>query len=182
MYIPAMRAYDFSATDDTIEALRQLRGPWAGYQVEPSALRVLLQDGNAIRVDVDGADIEASFEVFRVAAGIDRAATSVAAHDSPFGHGRNDVVVFAGESWIEPGVARPDAAPDEATEVVMQFSGRPGVHPEHAVALCRTSDAVLVATTSGTGVLVEIAARPYHLSVTEDRETIARFLTLRGYS
>lgn len=171
-----MREYEFVATDDTIEALRRLRAPWAGYTVDRSSLRVLLADGTTMRVDVDGADLEPDFEAFRIEAAVERSPIPIAPHASPFGAGKNDVVVFRGETWIE-GPAQ--AAP---TDAIMQYSGRPGQCSDTALAVCKTTDAVLFASTQGTGVLVQLSAAPYQLDITEDRVVIARFLAQRGYS
>ena len=175
-----MREYEFVATNETIEALRLLRQPWAGYQVDVSALRVRLVDGTAIRVDVDGTDLEPSFEALRLAAGPDTGAVPVAERASSFGAGRNDAVVFRGETWIE-GAGGP-ATVDAPRGAVVQYSGRPGQRSDHAAAVCQTTDAVLIASSEGTGILVQLGAVPYRVDVTEDRLAIARFLAQRGYS
>ena len=174
-----MREYEFVATDATIEVLRRLREPWAGYETDRSALRVRLGDGTIIRVDVDGTDLERQFEAFRIEAAIERSPTAVAVQETGFGAGKNDVIVFRGETWIEaPERAEPAFRFDDT---ILQFSGRPGQHTEGAVAMCKTTDAVLIASTQGTGVLVRTGAVPYRVEITEDRHEIARFLEQRGY-
>lgn len=175
-----MREYEFVSTEATIDVLRRLREPWAGYATDRSALRVRLGDGTTIRIDVDGTDLERQFEAFRIEASIERSPVEIAPTTSAFGAGTNDVVVFRGETWIEaPERAEPAFASDDT---ILQFSGRPGQHTESAVAICATTDAVLVASVEGTGVLVRTHAVPYRLEITEDRFEIARFLAQRGYA
>lgn len=175
-----MREYEFVATNETIEVLRRLREPWAGYEVHPGALRVRLGDGTTVRVDVDGTDLERQFEVFRIEASVERSPVEVAPHASAFGAGRNDIVLFRGESWIEaPERAEPEF---RSEDTIIQFSGRPGQHTESAVALCSTTDAVLIASVEGTGVLVRTSVVPYKVEIVEDRLEIARFLGQRGYA
>ena len=175
-----MREYEFVSTEATIEVLRRLREPWAGYETDRSALRVRLADGTTIRVDVDGTDLERQFEAFRIEANVEKSPVEIAPAATPFGSGTNDVVLFRGETWIEaPERAEPEFASDDT---IIQFSGRPGQHTESAVAICVTTDAVLVASVEGTGVLVRTGAVPYRVEITEDRYEIARFLGQRGYS
>ena len=175
-----MREYEFVSTEATIDVLRRLREPWAGYETDRSALRVRLEDGTTIRIDVDGTDLERQFEAFRIEASVERSPVEIAPAPSAFGAGKNDVVVFRGETWIEaPERAEPEF---ESDDTIIQFSGRPGQHTESAVAICATTDAVLVASVEGTGVLVRTGAVPYRVEITEDRFEIARFLTQRGYS
>lgn len=175
-----MRRYEFVATDETIESLRRLREPWAGYESDRSALRVLLADGTVIRVDVDGTDLEREFEAFRIEAGIERSPIPIAPQANAFGgEKKNDVVVFRGETWIE---APERTEPEMRFEgTILQFSGRPGQHTESAAAVCTTTDAVLIASPEGTGVLVRTGAVPYRVDIIEDRLEIARFLGQRGY-
>ena len=175
-----MRRYEFVATDETIEVLRRLREPWAGYETDRSALRVLLEDGTVIRVDVDGTDLEREFEAFRIEASVERSPIPIAPQAIPFGGTKkNDVVVFRGETWIEaPERTEPELQFEGA---IIQFSGRPGQHTEGASAVCTTTDAVLIASPEGTGVLVRTGAVPYRLDVIEDRFEIAKFLGQRGY-
>jgi hypothetical protein len=175
-----MREYEFVTTEESIEVLRRLREPWAGYETDRSALRVRLADGTTVRIDVDGADLERQFEVFRIEATVERAPVEITPQPNPFGAGPNDIVLFRGESWIEaPERAEPEFRSDDT---VIQFSGRPGQHTESAAALCVTSDAVLIASPRGTGVLVRTGAVPYRVEITEDRLEIARFLGQRGYA
>lgn len=175
-----MRRYEFVATDETIEVLRRLREPWAGYETDRSALRVLLEDGTVIRVDVDGTDLEREFEAFRIEASVERSPIPIAPQPSAFGGTKkNDVVVFRGETWIEqPERTEPELRFEGA---IIQFSGRPGQHTEGAAAVCTTTDAVLIASPEGTGVLVRTGVVPYRLEIVEDRLEIARFLGQRGY-
>lgn len=174
-----MREYEFFSTEATIEVLRRLRDPWAGYETDRSALRVRLADGTTIRVDVDGADLERQFEAFRIEANIEKSPVEIPPAHTPFATGRNDVILFRGETWIEaPVSSEPEFRSDDT---VVVFSGRPGQHTEGAVAVCGTSDAVLIASAEGTGVLVRTGAVPYRVEIVEDRVEIAKFLGQRGY-
>lgn len=174
-----MREYEFFSTEATIEVLRRLRDPWAGYETDRSALRVRLADGTTIRVDVDGTDLERQFEAFRIEANIEKSPVEIAPAHTPFATGRNDVILFRGETWIEaPVSSEPEFRSDDT---VVVFSGRPGQHTEGAVAVCGTSDAVLIASAEGTGVLVRTGAVPYRVEIVEDRLEIAKFLGQRGY-
>ena len=174
-----MREYEFVSTEATIEVLRRLREPWAGYETDRSALRVRLNDGTTIRVDVDGTDLERQFEAFRIEANIEKSPVEIAPLATPFGGGTNDVVLFRGETWIEtPERAEPEF---RSEDTIIQFSGRPGQHTESASAMCVTTDAVLIVSVEGTGVLVRTGAVPYRVEIVEDRLEIARFLRQRGY-
>jgi hypothetical protein len=64
---------------------------------------------------------------------------------------------------------------------ILQFSGHPAQIPESAAAVCHTTDAVVIATPSGTGFLIRTALQPYVLDVTDDAAALDRFLRERGY-
>lgn len=184
-----MRHYRYQATDDTVEALRLLRGAWVGYRIEREAFVVRLADARVVRIRIEQSPVEPDFEVARIRADVvdgdlegvgdvrdpgDFAATT-----------RHDVVLLSGATWIE-GEARAvrgddaDAAGDGAGAV--QFSGNPMQIADAARAACVTTDAVVVATSAGSGVLVRTGVRPRTIEVVTDREEIAQFLQGRGYT
>lgn len=189
-----MRHYRFQATDETVEALRALRGAWAGYRVEPASFTVRLEDAREVRVSVDAADVEPDFPAFRIGAALATgddgdgpflaSLPSLEAGAQPrrklelapdFAVGRNDVVLFTGATWLD------GASPDGATGQAVQFSGHPGQVAESAAAVCLTTDAIVVASPVGTGFLVRTGLRPLTLEVTDDANEIATFLAQRGY-
>lgn len=179
-----MRQYRYPASDDTIEALRALRGAWSSYRIEPRALTVTLADGGVVRVTVERGDVEAAFEAFRLqavrtAADDATAAPLAASPASPapdFAIGRNDLVLCTGATWVE---GAPVAG--ASADAVVQFSGSPRQLSPSAVAVCLTTDAFVVASPLGTGFLVRTGVQPYSLLVTDDAGAIARFLGERGY-
>ncbi len=173
-----MREYRYAATDATIEALRRLRGAWTGYLVADDALLVALADGGTVRIHVEGADVEPSFEAFRLSAALTDLVVAEPTAPESFGGGGNDVVVFRSETWIEA----PESAGDGAgADRVVQFTGSPLQRSESATAVCAVDDAVVVATRAGTGVLIRCGLRPYTLEVTTESTAIARFLAERQY-
>ena len=205
-----MRQYQYPATDDTVEALRQLRGAWEAYRVESRAFTVWLADGREIRVTVDRADVESDFEAFRLRAQVtadagdgvwpmsadDAPEEAVGARPAPdFAVSRNDLVLFTGATWVEGPAA--DGAGDGAGDgaavgrwspgdaipagAVVQFSGSPRQVSPSAAAVCLSTDAFVVASPVGTGVLVRTGVQPQTLAVTDDAGAIARFLGDRGY-
>jgi hypothetical protein len=168
-----MRHYRYEATERTLDALRLLRRAWLDFVSEPEAVTVRLRDGGAVRVGVDRADVEEGFEVIRLVASEVEPPGSDGREASALALGGNDVVLFAGATWMNEAENRDGQ--------IIQFSGHPGQIPEDADAVCITSDAVVVASSVGTGVLVRVGVRPGTIELTEDREEIARFVTGRGY-
>lgn len=174
-----MRQYRFHATEATIEALRRLRRAWAGYHATGDALLVALDGGGAVRISVEGADVEPAFEAFRLTAELVDALPGQLAPPGDFGRGGHDVVVFRSESWIEE--------PDEASagpagrSATLQFTGSPLQRSPSAAAACGVDDAVVIATDAGTGLLVRCGLQPYTLEVTTEPAAIARFLAERHY-
>jgi hypothetical protein len=172
-----MRHYHFQATDETIEALRLLRDPWAAYAVASGALTVRLSDGRTVRIAPDEAHVEDGLDASRLRADATDAPLDDAGvtHDAPdFARGRNDVVVLTGATWLADGH---EADTAQAT----LFSGSLQQIPEDARAVCLTTDAVVVATGTGSGVLVRTGLAPRTLDVIVDQHEIARFLRSRGY-
>ena len=197
-----VRHYRYEATSETVEMLRLLREPWSGIRVEPSRVTIRLADAREIRLEVEGADPEPGFEAFRISAAGNSdepaldprfAGERPPFRDAPdFATGRNDVVMFAGATWIdgaEGRVGEPDPVHDAhpptrpllGRNPIIQFSGHPAQVPESAAAVCQTTDAVVIATPSGMGFLIRTALQPYVLEVTDDAASLDRFLRERGY-
>ena len=170
-----MRAYSFIADIDSLEALRQLRRGWAGWELAEGEFRVRLRDGGTVVAHVDRADIEPGFEVSCLVADYLPDAASLPARDSPFSSKPNEIAVFRGITWLEP---RPDLGPDHT----IQFSTVPGLElPDTAVAACDFTDAISI-TTEGAAIIVRLALRPGWLEVVEEPEAVHEFLALRGYA
>ena len=181
-----MREYRYPASDETIEALRKLRAAWAGYTVGDRRVLVRLADGHQVEIVSESAEVEPEFDAFRVSATLiapDDPRAAPAAGDGEaeavedFAAGANDIVVFNSETWLERATPLADG-----TERTVQFTGRPLQRSESAEAVCAVTDAIVVATTIGTGILVRCGVRPHTLEVVREREAIARFLVDRGYS
>lgn len=186
-----MREYSYQATDATIEALRALKAPWISVRSTEHVMVVETSDGVCVRLAVERIAVEPMLEVLRIRADVVAPATAEAGPaDAPgvgtLGAGRNDVVLFTGETWVEqPAADSGDADGSGATPgdmQTLQFSGRAGQRPASAVAVCTSTDAVVVASASGDGVLVRTGVRPLTLEVVRDRGAIARFLVQRGYA
>lgn len=185
-YLSPMREYAYQATETSIEALRRLRSPWAAASATAHSIVITTADSDTIRLSVEQAEVEPTLEAMRIRADlVDQgqetpdAAAPLAVGDLK--HGRNDVVLFTGETWTEalPPEAGDGAAPGASQS--MQFSGRAGQRPPSATVVCTTTDAIVVAAATGEGVLVRIGLRPCTLDVERDRVVIARFLVDRGY-
>lgn len=173
-----MRQYQYPATDATLDALARLRRPWAGYRLGDDALVVALAEGGTVRVGVQGADVEPDFEAFRLSAESAEGTADGLTPPEAFGAGRNDVVAFRSATWIEGPAAAPDGGGERR---VVQFTGAPHQVSPTAAAACVVDDAVVVATSAGTGMLVRCGVRPHTLDVTTEPAAIARFLRERQY-
>lgn len=183
-----MHEYRFQASEDAVETLRKLRGAWAAMFVSESAVEVRLADGSGVRIVIEAADVEDKFEAFKLHAFADAVADIGMEDVSAFAEGGNDVVLFTGVTWSEPGadLASADAvaalAPRAvAPGAVMHFSGHPGQLSETADVVCITTDAFVVANPRGVGLLVRTGLKPYSVQVIRDRATISEFLFERGY-
>lgn len=175
-----MREYRFLATEVTQEALRHARGMWHGLTIAEDAVTVHLVTGEAIRIETEGADVEDAFETFRLNARLDPSPPPPTDAAGEFGLGRNDVVLFTGATWT---VTSTEALGVELREgAAMHFSGHPGQLSEDAEIVCLTTDAIVIATTTGKGLLVRIGLKPGTVEVIHDQEAIAAFLVERGYS
>lgn len=170
-----LRAYSFIADTDSLEALRRLRGGWAGWEMAEGEFRVRLREGGTVRAHVDRAEIEPDFEVSCLVADFFADEEALPARDSAFTSHGNDVVVFRGVTWVEP---RPDLGPSHS----IQFSGIPGIEvPDSAVARCDFTDAFAVASDQG-AIVVRIALRPGWLELVDSPEEVTKFFALRGYT
>lgn len=176
-----MREHRHHATDETVEALRRLRRAWAAVHVAADAVRVALADGLAVEIRADLADLDPALQAARLRADlVADPGTDAPAGESAgsFAAGGNDVVIFRSATWAE---ARAEGAGDGAPHAVVQFTGSPLQRTAHAVAACTVDDAVVVAASDGTGLLVRCGLRPGTLDVVADRVAIARFLAERHY-
>jgi hypothetical protein len=176
-----MREYRFLATVETQEALRLARGVWHGLTVADDAVTIHIVTGEAIRVSSEAADVEELFEAYRLNAAVVAAAPAPTDAAGEFGLGRNDVVLFTGATWTVADVE--ERLGVELREgAAMHFSGHPGQLSEDAEVVCLTTDAFVVATTTGTGLLFRVGLKPGSVDVVRDPDTIAHFLVERGYS
>jgi hypothetical protein len=175
-----LREYRFQATDDTVEALRKLRGAWRGMSVAEHEITVILRDGPAVRIGVDAADVEDVFEAFRIRAAVE---ANSGVHGVPiedFIDGNNDIVLFTGVTWSEPhGSVKAEGMSDTST---MHFSGHPGQLSESAEVVCITTDAFVVASDQGRGMLIRTGLKPGSLEVERNPEKVRAFLLERGYT
>jgi len=175
-----MREYRFLATVETQEALRLARGVWHGITIEERAVTIHLVTGEAVVVETEAADVEDVFEAFRLNARVEPKPLQPTDAAGEFGLGRNDVVLFTGATWT---VTNTDALGVELRDgAAMHFSGHPGQLAEDADVVCLTTDAIVIATTTGSGLLLRIGLKPGTLDVVTDQEVIGAFLIERGYS
>lgn len=170
-----LRTYSFIADTDSIEALRRLRGGWAGWELAEGEFRVRLRDGGMVRAHVDRAEIEPAFDVSCVVADFIPGESLLPLRDSPFMSEGNAIAMFRGVTWLEP---RPDLGPEHS----IQYSAIPGFEiPDTAVARCDFTDGFCVTSDAG-AVVVRLALRPGWLEVVEDRDEVEKFFTLRGFA
>ena len=175
-----MREYRFLATEETQEALRLARGVWHGLTIESLAVTIHLVTGEAVRVEAEAADVEDAFEAFRLNARVDAQAAPPSDAAGEFGLGRNDVVLFTGATWT---VTNTEALGVELREgAAMHFSGHPGQLAEDADIVCLTTDSIVIATITGTGMLLRVGLKPGSIDVVTDQTAIAAFLVERGYA
>ena len=174
-----MRQYKYQATDETYENLRRLRGVWLRMHVAETAVTVVLADGSGVCVQVEAVDVEDAFETFRITASLDPSPMVYGDAVEPFGQPGNDVVVFTGATWSEPGAET--RSPIISETAVMHFSGHPGQISETAEIVCLTSDALVVANSTGFGMLIRTGLKPYSLEIVRDPVAVRSFLVERGY-
>ena len=93
--------------------------------------------------------------------------------------GNNDIVLFTGVTWSEPhGRMMVEGIAEGAA---MHFSGHPGQLSETAEVVCVTTDAFVVASAAGRGILIRTGLRPGSLEVERNPEQVRAFLLERGY-
>ena len=174
-----MREYRFQATTDTIEALRKLRGAWRGMAVSEHEITVVLRDGVAVRIGLDDADVEGLFDAYRVRAEVEANPGVYGVPVEDFIDGDNDVVLFTGVTWSEAhGTMKAEGMSEQST---MHFSGHPGQLSETAEVVCVTTDAFVVASGVGRGMLIRTGLKPGSLEVERNPEKVRAFLLERGY-
>lgn len=176
-----MHQYKFLATEETQDALRLARGVWHGLTIAESAVTMHLVTGEAVTIETEGADVEDAFETFRLNARLDTAPPPPTDAAGEFGLGRNDVVLFTGATWTVTNVEE-QLGVELRDGAAMHFSGHPGQLGEDADVVCLTTDAIVIATTTGTGLLIRVALKPGTIDVITDQTAIAAFLLERGYS
>lgn len=174
-----MRQYKYQASESTVEAMRRLRAPWARLHAIDTAVTVILADETAVIIDVEAADVEDAFEAFRLRAVHDPNPMVYGDPVADFTTPGNDVVLFTGATWSEPGSTT--ATPLIATPGAVSFSGHPGQLSDGAEVVCLTTDAVVVASADGAGMLVRTGLKPYSLQVVRDPAEVRAFLRERGY-
>lgn len=94
-------------------------------------------------------------------------------------NGNNDVVLFSGVSWSEP--AGTAAATGLSPNAVLQFSGHLGQLSPTAEIVCITTDAFVVASERGEGVLFRTGLKPESIELVTDTSEVRAFLLQRGY-
>ena len=147
--------------------------------VSETAVTVVLADGTGVCLQVEAADIEDVFEAFRLTASLDPSPMVDGDVMEAFAQPGNDVVVFTGATWSEPGAQTRDPIISETG--TMHFSGHPGQISETADVVCLTSDALVVANATGVGLLIRTGLKPYSLEVVRDPAAVRAFLVERGY-
>ncbi len=189
-----MRDYRWEATDATLDALRRLRAPWAGYIVGVLSFTVLLADGDTVRVEMEPVDVEGVFDAHRVSASVNAVPKTAAELDgdmpkdwptepviapSSFALGGNAVLTFSGASWSEP--TDPALVSQLGLAAVMTFSGASSSLSDTAEIVCITTDAFVVASSTGEGILVRSGLKPESLECVDDPTEVRKFLVARGY-
>ena len=190
-----MREYRWEATDGTLEALRRIRAGWSGYVVGEMSFTARLTDGDTVRVEMEPVDVEGAFDAYRVTASVNALPKSEAELDGDtpkdwpsgpvtppgtFAAGGNDVVIFSGASWSEPSGA--GVAAQFGPTATVAFSGHAGQVPDSAEIVCITTDSLVVASSSGDGLLVRTGLKPESVQVIADPDTVRAFLLERGYA
>lgn len=182
-----MREHDHTADETTLNALRQLREPWRGWECEEGVVRVQTTDGVVVRLTTAHAEPERGFHVRRVAADFEHGAVRPVRARAGFDSGGNDVVVLEGESWLTRLVRRVPMSSEEGTEAdfaledALVTHGHPRERPVNVDARCGTSDGVLVVGRGGALWLVRLGAHADQLEVVTDPGVVRDFLAARGY-
>ena len=189
-----MRDYRWEATDATLDALRRLRAPWAGYIVGVLSFTVLLADGDSVRVEMEPVDVEGVFDAHRVSASVNAVPkteeeldgdlpkdwpTEPVVKPRSFAVGGNEVVTFSGASWSEP--TDQNLVAQLGLAAVMTFSGASTSLSDTAEIVCITTDAFVVASSTGEGILVRSGLKPESVEFVDDQTDVRKFLVARGY-
>jgi hypothetical protein len=174
-----VREYRFQATSETIEALRRLRAAWRGMTTAEHEITVVLVSGEAVRISIDTADVEGLFDAYRLRADVDSTNGVFGVPVEDFIDGGNDVVLFTGVTWSEPHGGLNAEGLTEGSS--MHFSGHPAQLSETAEVVCITTDAIVVASSAGRGMLIRTGLRPGSIEVERNPETVRAFLLERGY-
>lgn len=182
-----MREYSYQATDATIEALRRLKAPWLTAVLTPRSVVVTTAEAEMICLSAERADVEPLLEAIRLRA--DRIPPDEGSQEpgdpvevGDLSRGRNDVVLFTGETWAEAPPAHDGNGDGASAAQTLQMSGRAGQRPLSATAVCTTTDAIVVAAATGEGMLIRLGVRPMTIEIVTERAAIARFLLQRGYT
>jgi len=156
-----------------------LRAAWRGMAIAEHEITIVLQSGEAVRLGLDTADVEGLFDAYRLRAEVQPTPGVFGVPVEDFIDGGNDVVLFTGVTWSEPhGGMNAEGLKEGAT---MHFSGHPGQLSETAEAVCITTDAFVVASAAGRGMLIRTGLRPGSLEVERDPDKVRAFLLERGY-
>ncbi len=147
--------------------------------VAETAITVVLSDGTGVCIQVEAADVEDAFEAFRLTASVDPSPMVYGDAVEAFAEAGNDVVVFTGATWSEANATTRD--PVISQTAVVHFSGHPGQISDSAEIVCLTSDAVVIASGSGVGLLIRTGLKPYSLQLERDPDVVRTFLLERGY-
>ncbi|MEP6834021.1 MAG: hypothetical protein ABJB74_11530 [Gemmatimonas sp.] len=191
-----MRDYRWEATDETLNALRKLRAPWAGYVVGVLSFTAQLADGEAVRIEMEPVDVEGVFDAYRVSATVNAIPrlseeeldgdtlkdwpTSPVADPRSFALGNNEIVTFSGASWSEPATA--DLATTFGAAAVMTYSGSASQLSDTAELVCITTDAFVVASSTGEGLVIRTGLKPESVQVIDDQIEVRDFLRERHYA
>jgi len=142
-------------------------------------ITVVLTSGEAVRIGIDTADVEGLFDAYRIRAEVEPEPSVIGVPVEDFIDAGNDVVLFTGVTWSEPhGGINAEGIKETAT---MHFSGHPGQLSETAEVACITTDAFVVASSAGRGMLIRTGLRPGSLEVQRDPDKVRAFLLERGY-
>lgn len=140
---------------------------------------VILRDGRAVRLGIDTAEVEALFDAYRIRAEVEPSPGILGVPVEDFIEGGNDVVLFTGVTWSEPHGAMTGDGLREGSS--MHFSGHPAQLSQSAEVVCVTTDAVVVASGAGRGILFRTGLRPGTVEVERNPEKVRAFLLERGY-
>jgi hypothetical protein len=162
-----------------MEALRKLRGAWRGMAIAEHEVTVVLRDGHTVRVGLDAADVESLFDAYRIRAAVEAGTGVFGVPVEDFIDGNNDIVLFTGVTWSEPHGSLMAEGMNEAS--AMHFSGHPGQLSETAEVVCVTTDAFVVASSAGRGMLIRTGLKPGSIEVERNPDKVRAFLLERGY-